>query len=220
MTLPPDIYSVESVRKIDQVAINDAGIGGYTLMTRAGQAALSAIRGKFPDARRWQVICGSGNNGGDGYVVARLAAEQGHVRPKVDDSLTFKVAQGRHPVVEPALPPGAFVPNDCRLGQDPGRFALITGPNMAGKSTFLRQTALLSLMAQIGSFLARVLEDRRHVRRDELSILAETDDERRPLAGDDDARGSGGCGGSRRRRRVDGTRCRARARRRGTDARP
>ena len=77
MTLPPDIYSVESVRKIDQVAINDAGIGGYTLMTRAGQAALSAIRGKFPDARRWQVICGSGNNGGDGYVVARLAAEQG-----------------------------------------------------------------------------------------------------------------------------------------------
>ena len=77
MSLPPDIYSVESVRQIDKVAISEAGIGGYTLMTRAGQAALAAIRARFPDAKRWQVICGSGNNGGDGYVVARLAAEHG-----------------------------------------------------------------------------------------------------------------------------------------------
>ena len=77
MSLPPDIYSVKSVRQIDRLAIDDAGIGGYTLMTRAGQAALDACRDRFPDAKRWQVICGSGNNGGDGYVVARLAAEQG-----------------------------------------------------------------------------------------------------------------------------------------------
>jgi NAD(P)H-hydrate epimerase len=76
-SLPAEIYTVDSVRNIDSAAINDAGIGGYTLMTRAGAAALSAIRAKFPDAKRWQVICGSGNNGGDGYVVARLAAEQG-----------------------------------------------------------------------------------------------------------------------------------------------
>jgi NAD(P)H-hydrate epimerase len=77
MSLPSEIYSVESVRRIDKVAIDDAGIGGYTLMTRAGQAALAAIRDRFPDAKRWQVVCGGGNNGGDGYVVARLAAEQG-----------------------------------------------------------------------------------------------------------------------------------------------
>jgi NAD(P)H-hydrate epimerase len=76
-SLPAEIYSVESVRNIDSVAINDAGIGGYTLMTRAGAAALDAILLRYPDAKRWQVICGSGNNGGDGYVVARLAAEQG-----------------------------------------------------------------------------------------------------------------------------------------------
>ena len=77
MPLPTDIYSVQSVRNIDKAAIDGAGISGYSLMTRAGQAALDIARKRYPDARRWQVICGSGNNGGDGYVVARLAAEQG-----------------------------------------------------------------------------------------------------------------------------------------------
>jgi NAD(P)H-hydrate epimerase len=77
MDLPAEIYSVKSVRNIDRAAINDAGIGGYTLMTRAGQAAVDAALRKFPETKRWQVICGSGNNGGDGYVVARIAAERG-----------------------------------------------------------------------------------------------------------------------------------------------
>ncbi len=77
MELPEEIYAVESVRNIDQAAINDAGISGYTLMTRAGRAAVDVACEAFPQAVRWQVICGSGNNGGDAYVVARLAAEQG-----------------------------------------------------------------------------------------------------------------------------------------------
>ena len=75
MNLPAEIYSVESVRNFDRVAIDEYGITGYTLMTRAGQAALQAALATFPESRRWQIVCGSGNNGGDGYVVARLAAE-------------------------------------------------------------------------------------------------------------------------------------------------
>ncbi len=75
-SLPADIYSVASVREIDRTAIEDRGIPGYTLMTRAGEAAVRAARRRFPEARRWQVVCGAGNNGGDGYVVARLAASE------------------------------------------------------------------------------------------------------------------------------------------------
>lgn len=75
--LPVDIYSVASVRAIDRSAIDGEGIPGYTLMTRAGSAAVSEARERFPNARRWQVVCGAGNNAGDGYVVARLAAREG-----------------------------------------------------------------------------------------------------------------------------------------------
>ncbi len=75
--LPANIYSVESVREMDRTAIEDHGIPGYTLMSRAGAAATRAARQRFPAAQRWQVICGAGNNGGDGYVVARLAASEG-----------------------------------------------------------------------------------------------------------------------------------------------
>jgi NAD(P)H-hydrate epimerase len=77
LPLPVDIYSVESVRAIDHAAINEGGISGYTLMTRAAEAALAAARQRFPDAARWQIICGAGNNAGDGYVLARLAAHEG-----------------------------------------------------------------------------------------------------------------------------------------------
>jgi hydroxyethylthiazole kinase-like uncharacterized protein yjeF len=77
--LPIEIYSVATVREIDRTAIEDEGIPGYTLMTRAGAAAVRAAREQFPDATRWQVVCGAGNNAGDGYVVARLAAQEGIV---------------------------------------------------------------------------------------------------------------------------------------------
>jgi len=75
--LPANIYSVASVREIDRAAIEDFGIPGYTLMTRAGAASVRLARQRFPEAKRWQVICGPGNNGGDGYVLARLAANEG-----------------------------------------------------------------------------------------------------------------------------------------------
>ena len=75
--LPSEVYSVASVREFDRTAIEDEGVPGYTLMTRAGEAAVREASAAFPDAQRWQVLCGAGNNAGDGYVVARLAAAEG-----------------------------------------------------------------------------------------------------------------------------------------------
>lgn len=91
-------------------------------------------------------------------ALAELAAEKRYVRPIVDDSRGFAIAAGRHPVVEAALEASGtpFVPNDCDLSGDgaPAKTLwLLTGPNMAGKSTFLRQNALIAIMAQMGSFV-------------------------------------------------------------------
>src|SRR6185437_11543396 len=83
--------------------------------------------------------------------LAEVAARHGWVRPCLEESSRLVVREGRHPVVEAALPPGAFVPNDLDLDADGAQVLLITGPNMAGKSTYLRQAALIALMAQIGS---------------------------------------------------------------------
>ena len=88
--------------------------------------------------------------------LALLAVERRYVRPVVDRTTAFEIEGGRHPVVE-AMGAGAgagtpFVPNDCDLGED-ARIWLVTGPNMAGKSTFLRQNALIAVLAQMGSFV-------------------------------------------------------------------
>ena len=92
-------------------------------------------------------------------ALAALAIERDYVRPAVDDSLAFAISGGRHPVVEQMLARdgGPFVANDCDLSPPPegetGRIWIVTGPNMAGKSTFLRQNALIAILAQIGSFV-------------------------------------------------------------------
>ena len=87
--------------------------------------------------------------------LAELAEERRYSRPLVDDSLAFTIKGGRHPVVEAVLDSahgGPFVANDCDLASD-NRLWLLTGPNMAGKSTFLRQNALIAVLAQMGSFV-------------------------------------------------------------------
>lgn len=88
-------------------------------------------------------------------ALAERAMEDGWTRPKVDDSLAFRIEGGRHPVVEDFMRRdhvGPFVANDCRL-EDGGRLWLVTGPNMAGKSTFLRQNGVIAILAQMGSFV-------------------------------------------------------------------
>ena len=90
------------------------------------------------------VVCG----------LAEVAVSENHVRPVVDDGGAFDVRAGRHPVVEGALAGAAFVPNDCRLSADgAAQLLLVTGPNMAGKSTYLRQNALMAVLAQAGAFV-------------------------------------------------------------------
>ncbi|SMC55996.1 DNA mismatch repair protein MutS [Papillibacter cinnamivorans DSM 12816] len=84
---------------------------------------------------------------------AEAAGKNGYVMPEVDDSGLLEIREGRHPVVEKVLKGSLFVPNDTRMGTEEERVAIITGPNMAGKSTYMRQVALIALMAQIGSFV-------------------------------------------------------------------
>jgi DNA mismatch repair protein MutS len=84
---------------------------------------------------------------------AQLAAQRHYVRPKLETEPILDIEDGRHPVLDALLPSGTFVPNDCQVTPSDGHVLVITGPNMAGKSTYIRQIALLTLMAHIGCFL-------------------------------------------------------------------
>ncbi|PLL14557.1 DNA mismatch repair protein MutS [Tabrizicola sp. TH137] len=136
-----------------------------TRILNAGNHALEIEKRHF-EALRAAVLAASGPVGAAARALAEvdlaaawadLAAEEGWAEPVVDDSRAFVVEGGRHPVVERALRrqgAGPFVANDCALteGETPAVW-LLTGPNMAGKSTFLRQNALIALLAQAGSFV-------------------------------------------------------------------
>ena len=84
---------------------------------------------------------------------ATVAEDMNYVMPYVDNSGEIEIKDGRHPVIEKMLPSGSFVQNDTYLNKTTDRLSIITGPNMAGKSTYMRQVALITLMAQIGSFV-------------------------------------------------------------------
>lgn len=84
---------------------------------------------------------------------ATVAEDMNYVEPIVDNSGVLDIKDGRHPVIEKMLPSGSFIQNDTYLDKEQNRLAMITGPNMAGKSTYMRQVALITLMAQVGSFV-------------------------------------------------------------------
>ena len=85
--------------------------------------------------------------------LAEVAGKNGYVCPEVDIGTDIVIKDGRHPVVEKFVTDSYFVPNDTRLNTDTDRVMIITGPNMAGKSTYMRQVAIITIMAQIGSFV-------------------------------------------------------------------
>ena len=85
--------------------------------------------------------------------LGEVAVRNGYVRPHLDLGVVIEIEDGRHPVVEGVLAPGGYVPNDVYLSNGDAKIIVLTGPNMAGKSTFIRQAAIITLMAQIGSFV-------------------------------------------------------------------
>ena len=123
----------------------------YRKETDIYAALVAEIQSRIPDIQ---------NNS---RIIARIdtlasfafsASERGYCRPKVDTSLSIDIKAGRHPVIETLMPAGEeYVPNDIRLDSKDLQIMILTGPNMAGKSALLRQTALIVLMAQIGSFV-------------------------------------------------------------------
>jgi DNA mismatch repair protein MutS len=90
----------------------------------------------------------------DALVSLAEVAEAHHFsRPQIDTDVSLSIREGRHPVVEAALGRGAFVPNDCVIDPETQQIVLLTGPNMAGKSTYMRQVALIVILTQMGSFV-------------------------------------------------------------------
>ncbi len=122
---------VEMESSLFRQVCQQASDGGTEIMTTAGAIA------------RTDVLCSLGE----------VAARNTYVRPHLDDSGVIDVIKGRHPVVERTLSAGIFVPNDVCLDVKNDQLIMLTGPNMSGKSTFIRQVAIITLMAQIGSFV-------------------------------------------------------------------
>lgn len=85
--------------------------------------------------------------------LAQVARENGYVKPRMNETGLLRITEGRHPIVERTVTDAPFVPNDVNMDVDENRMLIITGPNMAGKSTYMRQVALIALMAHIGSFV-------------------------------------------------------------------
>ena len=98
--------------------------------------------------------------------LALVAGQNNYCKPKINESGIIDIKNGRHPVVEKMITNDMFIDNDTYLDPDKNRISIITGPNMAGKSTYMRQSALIVLMAQIGSYVPASLGKYRNCRQD------------------------------------------------------
>ncbi len=141
-------YIVPELKEYESVALNarerlaeEEAAVYRRVCAQVAESAGQVARASYGIARV-DVLCG----------LAQAAVDNGYVRPEVDKGPVIRIRDGRHPVVENVLPNGQYVPNDVELSRD-ARVLVITGPNMAGKSTYIRQVALITLLAQIGSFV-------------------------------------------------------------------
>jgi len=129
------LYATEKLVALEQQLFDE--------VRRRVQDRLAAIERTASVCAQLDVFCS----------LAQAAAENGYVRPDITLNGTIRITGGRHPVVEAIGTETAFVPNDTLLDSSGNRIAIITGPNMAGKSTYMRQVALITIMAQMGSFV-------------------------------------------------------------------
>ena len=138
----PELKEYESLVLTARERLAEAEEAAYRrVCAQVAESAESSGRAAAAIARV-DVFCG----------LAQAAVDNGYVRPAVDEGQVIRIREGRHPVVERVLSSGEYVPNDAELSDD-ARVLVLTGPNMAGKSTFIRQVALITLMAQVGSFV-------------------------------------------------------------------
>ncbi len=134
-------FQDKMARSEDEIARIEAGLYQDVVERVVEEGAALQMTGRLLGILDCLTSCGS------------IARERNYTRPRVDESMELTIRGGRHPVLETTLTDTTFVPNDVRLGGENARVIILTGPNMAGKSTWLRMTALLSIMAQAGMWV-------------------------------------------------------------------
>ncbi|HEY0709287.1 MAG TPA: DNA mismatch repair protein MutS, partial [Polyangia bacterium] len=158
--VPPDYVRKQTVANAErfiteELAHHESAIASAEEQRIALELRLfEALRGEVGGAfARLQALAGRVAVADALASLAETAHRRGYVRPLVDDGLVIDLEDSRHPVVETLVGDGGFVPNDVRLDAEAEQLLLVTGPNMAGKSTLIRQTALIVVLAQMGSFV-------------------------------------------------------------------
>ena len=139
----PELKELENTLLTARERINDLEYRYFCEVRDSAAAKVERVQTAADAVARLDALCS----------LAEVAVRGGYCCPEVDASRSLHIVQGRHPVVEQAMKDVLFVPNDTYLNDDSDRVAIVTGPNMAGKSTYMRQTALIVLMAQMGSFV-------------------------------------------------------------------
>ena len=139
----PELKELENTLLTARERINELEYRFFCEVRDSAAAKVERVQAAADAVARLDVLCS----------LAEVAVRNNYCCPEIDASRSLHIVQGRHPVVEQAVKDVLFVPNDSFLNDDTDRVAIVTGPNMAGKSTYMRQTALIVLMAQMGSFV-------------------------------------------------------------------